>query len=98
MEDSCVLDNSATNGIKKHNSSSTMKDNAYLCDGGVELNTADDASRNILVIMESGEDIDNIRIAAVTLWRKDDRETILVVDGVGLVARVLAACRAIAVG
>lgn len=75
-----------------------MKNNVYLCHGGMELNTADNTSRNSLVVMESGEDVDNVRVAAVTLWRKDDRETILAVDGISLVARVLAACRAIAVG
>lgn len=75
-----------------------MKVNVYLCYGGVELNTANDASGNTLVVMESGEDVDNVRVAAVSLRRKDDGETILAVDGVGLVARVLAACRTIAVG
>lgn len=64
----------------------------------MKLNATDDTSRHTLVVLESGEDVDNIGVAAVALWRKNNREAILAVDGVSLMTRILATCRAVAVG
>lgn len=57
---------------------------SYLGHGSMELNARDGSSRHACVVLEGGQDVDNVGVGTVALRSKDNRESVFAVNGESL--------------